>query len=198
MGVKCNKCGEEFSDTAKFCGNCGAALLDQVSDSSEIEGQEYDGPWRLTDVVREWLKEMEWEDEPEVDSTIGNSTTSIVYVPGAYKYNIYFETREPIEVFLLFCYCPVSVPKKFVNQAKEFVNQINCMTLLGHFQLALDDDGDGVFRYVHSIDVEDLSFETTHIRNLMVGTELNMELRVPQLEAICKGKSVADVLAKID
>ena len=198
MGVKCNKCGEEGSDTAKFCGNCGAALLDEVEDSSETEGQEYDGPWRLTEVVQDWLKEMEWEEVPVLNKAAGISRVAFLIDAEGSECTCYLEAWETQEVCKFFMYAfDDEVPTDRIGECLELANQINNSRVLGYFTVA--DMEKQVIRCYVSVDVEGATFEPRHIHNVYGAGLAHMEAWMPKFRAVCnEGKSAADVIAEID
>ncbi len=222
MPVKCNKCGTECGDQAKFCNNCGNKVQDPTCPNcakpmqpedrfcgscgnpiasgeppqSDSSGGQYDGPWRLTDVVRAWLKEMEWDDEPELDNQNGKSSTSLSIGLEDYSVKVFCEVVEPIEVFQLFMYYfDLKITPKRIGAAREFVEQVNLGMLLGQGQIPISEDV-GTLRYLSSVDVEQAAFEPRHISNMLFAAETFMKKRIPQIESICKGKSPADVLSE--
>jgi hypothetical protein len=196
QGLKCPKCNEAVTPDDKFCGSCGLPLAGGVGEPLETEEQEYDGPWRLTDVVREWIREVEMNVEPELKPD-GESTTSFQPTLDERDLAAYFEVKEQPELFQLFMYCPdVRIPEERLKEAKEFLFHVNQGQWRGGlFDILIDEDG-GVFRYINVIDVEGASFEPRHIENIMSACVSSLKARIPQMEAISKGKSAAEVLSE--
>lgn len=225
--VKCGKCGEESRDNAKFCkacgtklgvsvksvscpacgksaqsgdtfcGDCGARM--SLESNTETEVEKYDGPWRLTDVVREWIKSGEWEKplNTELDDMEGTSSTGFNVRADNYEYTGYLETNERPEVFQLFLYAnEIEIPAKRLGEANELMRLVNLKTLLGHFRIVVLDDGGGRICNYQAIDVEDASFEPQHIQNMLDRATQNMGGCLPRLAAISEGKSAEEVLSE--
>lgn len=189
--VACPACGEQAEPADKYCGKCGAAISPDAPAEARVE--KYDGPWRLTDVVREWIKQQEWEDKPELDGAKGISSTKL-HVNGN---RIFLDVDEQQEVLRVFQYMDkLKIPAKRLGEANEFVLALNRGSLLGRIQLLIKDDEDAIIRYFHSIDVEDASFEPQHIHNIVVAAEARVEWCLPRLTAICEGKAANDVLSE--
>ena len=196
-GIACPKCGKPARPGDTFCGKCGAPMSPGAT--AETEAEKYDGPWRLTDVVREWIKLGKWEKqlETELDDMEGTSSTGFNVRSDNYEYTGYLDANERHEVFQLFLYPnEIEIPAKRLGEANELMRQLNLKTWLGHFQIFVQDDGGGRIRNYQAIDVEDASFEPQHIQNMLDRATENMGRCLPRLAAICDGKSAEEVLSE--
>ena len=171
----------------------------KVAEQSPSE-EHYDGPWRLTKVVRRWLKEMEWEETPQLDQVTGISRTGFSYSPNEKDdpSTCYLEAWESQEVCKLFMYCfNNKVPEDRFLECLAFANEVNNNRSVGYFSVQRFDEGN-VIRYYVSIDVESASFEPRHIHNLFQAGASGIEVLMPHFVAICTdGKSAAEVIAAL-
>ena len=196
-GIACPKCGEQAQPDDTFCGKCGAAISPDATAEAKVE--KYDGPWRLTDVVREWIKLRSWEKplDTELDDMEGTSSTGFNVRSGDYEYTGYLDANERHEIFQLFLYPNETViPAKRLEEANELMRQLNLKTWLGHFQIFIQDDGGGRIRNYQAIDVEDAAFEPQHIQNMLDRATQNMGRCLPRLTAVCDGKSAEEALSE--
>jgi hypothetical protein len=190
-GIACPKCGESAQPDDKFCGKCGAAMSPGAAGDAAVE--KYDGPWRLTDVVREWIRLQEWDDKPELDEAEGTSVTGFGKEE---EYRVFLDVDERHEVFRVFRYLDsLKIPAKRLGEANEAMRQLNLRNIIGRIQIVVEDDGESVVRYYHAIDVENASFEVNHIKNMLIAAKVRLELCLPQFAAICEGKSAEEALA---
>lgn len=174
-------------------------MVKKVADQSPSE-EHYEGPWRLTKVVRRWLKEMEWEETPQLDQATGISRTGFSYSPdeGDNPSTCYLEAWESQEVCKLFMYrFETRVPEDRLQECLVFANEMNNNRSVGFASVDRFDEG-SVIRFYVSIDVEDASFEPRHIHNLFQAGVNGIEVLMPHFVAICKdGKSAAEVIAAL-
>lgn len=225
MTVKCGKCGEESRDNAKFCKSCGTKLRVSVNsvacpacgkpaqpddtfcgecgarisadDKTETEVEKYDGPWRLTDVVREWIKLQEWDDEPELDDVEGTSSTKFHFETDDNQYIAYFDVNEKYEIFRVYIYAiKLKIPAMRIEEANELARLISLSNSLGHVQILVGDDEDATVRYYHAIGIENASFEPGHVQNMFRLGGISMDLYAPQFASICEGKSAEEVYSE--
>ena len=196
QGPTCRKCGEVAQPGDKFCGSCGIPLADQASIVPEPDGQAYDGSWRLTDVVRDWFKAMEWEDIPELDKVSGISRTGFLVDAKGSECTCYLEAWEAHEICKLFMYCSdIEVPTDRVGECLVLANEINNNRALGYFTVVTLEKT--MIRFYVSIDVEEATFEPRHIHNMYHAAITNMEIWIPKFLAVCNDRmSAADAFAQ--
>ncbi len=190
----CPKCGAPLQPGDKFCGGCGAPMSGESPKTPQAQELTYDGPWRLTDTLKEWMDAEKWTDEIEFDREAGTSMVIFKYKPDEYPLRCVFEINEKLELFKFYMYCvDIEIPPNRMGEADKLVDRANTETILGTSQIVMNDDN-GVFRYRNAIDVEDASFEPQHIVNMLTNGANFMNERIPQLQAIIKGKSADAVL----
>ncbi len=145
---------------------------------------------RLTDTLITWLKQKEWEEEPEVNEEEQTSSTGFGFSVGDFSLKCFFEASEQIEVFKIFMYfLDTKVPEKRLDEVQKLVNIASIRMLLGNIQLLRDDR---VIRYYHAIDVEDAAFEPEHISNMLGAGVSAMKTYLPIYMAICFGGKTAE------
>ena len=152
-------------------------------------------PMRLTDTLNEWLKQEEWNEDPEIDDELQTSSTSFNFTVGDFSLKCWFDISEKAEVLKFFAYFNDSkVPEKKLDEVQKFVTAVSNGMLLGNLQLLREDR---TLRYYHAIDVENAAFEPAHITNMLNAGVRAMEFRLPQYMAICfGGKTAEEVLTE--
>ena len=150
---------------------------------------------RLTETLKQWLKEEEWTEEPEIDEEKQTSSTSFNFDLGDHTVNCWFEINEQQEVFKLYMYFLASkAPEDKLDEVQKFISAKSVDMLLGHLQLLRDER---VIRYYNAIDVENASFEPAHITNMLNAGLTTMRNQLPNYITICFGSKTADeVLAE--
>ena len=150
---------------------------------------------RLTETLKQWLKEKEWTEEPEINEENQTSSTSFNFDLGDHTVNCWFEINEQQEVFKLYMYFLASkAPEDKLDEVQKFISAKSVDMLLGHLQLLRDER---VIRYYNAIDVENASFEPAHITNMLNAGLHTMRNQLPSYMEICFGGKTADeVLAE--
>ncbi len=150
---------------------------------------------RLTDTIKQWLTEQEWQEEPEIDAENQTSSTSFSYSVGDFSLKCWFEADEQGEVFKVFLYfLDTKVPEKKLDEIQRLCTLLNGRMTIGTLQLLREDR---VIRYYGAIDVEDAAFEPQHITNLLNAGLGTMKHNLPRYMAICfGGKSADEALAE--
>jgi len=145
---------------------------------------------RLTDTLITWLKEMEWEEEPEINEEEQTSSTSFHMSAGDFGLKSFFEVNEQAEVFKFFMYfLDTKAPEKRLDEVQKLVSAASMRMMLGNIQLLRDER---VIRYYNSIDVEDAAFEPAHISNMLNAGVSAMRTNLPRYMAVCFGGKTAE------
>jgi hypothetical protein len=150
---------------------------------------------RLTETLKQWLKEQEWDDTPDIDDENQTSSTGFGFTVGDFNLNCWFDISEKAEVFKFFAYFnDTKVPEKKLDEVQRFVTAVSNGMVLGNVQLLPEKR---TIRYYNAIDVENAAFEPAHIQNLLNAGLRTMEIRLPQYMAICfGGKTAEEVFAE--
>ena len=147
-------------------------------------------PMRLTDTLKQWLTDGDWQEEPVVDEVNRTSSTSFDITAGDFSLKCYFDVSEKTELFKFYAYfLAVKAPEQQLAEAQKFVTAINIELLLGQLQLVRDKR---TIRYYHAIDVKNVAFEPAHIFNLLHTGAQVMEDWLPKYLAICFGGMTAE------
>jgi hypothetical protein len=146
---------------------------------------------RLTEVLNQWLKEQEWEEQPEIDEENQTSSTSFGYSVGDFNLNCWFDINEKHEIFKLFVYFgDTKVPESRLEEVQKFVSAVSIIKLLlGNLQLLPEKR---IIRYYNSIDVEGAAFEPQHITNMLSAGVGCMTTCLPKFMSICFGGKTTD------
>lgn len=145
---------------------------------------------RLTEVVKQWLKEQEWEEVPEINEENQTSSTGFEYSVGDFNLNCFFDAKEKAEVFSLYMYLlDAKVPEKRLDEITKLVNVANVNMMIGMLHLLQDER---VIRYYGAIDVENAAFEPAHISNMLNAGVHAMSTWLPRYMAVCFGGKTAE------
>lgn len=149
---------------------------------------------RLTETLKQWLKEQEWNEDPEVDEEKQTSSTGFVFTVGDFSLKCWFDINEKGEIFKFFAYFfNTKVPEKKLDEVQKFVTAVSNNIVLGNLQLLREER---IIRYYNAIDVEDAAFEPAHITNLFKAGLRIMEDGLPRFMAICFGGKTAEEALK--
>lgn len=151
---------------------------------------------RLTSVLRQWLEESEWEEEPKVDEEDQTSSTNFAFKIEDFSLNCFYEANEKGEVFKLFMYFPdTKCPEKRLDEVQKYVTALSNILGIGSLQLLRDER---VIRFYAGIDVENAAFEPAHIQNLLNAGTRTLEEALPKYMAICFGDKTAEEILSED
>jgi hypothetical protein len=159
---------------------------DQISENSATKGE---GKMRLTSVMTQWLKQEEWQDQPEVAEDQKSSSLGFGYGIGDFSLKCWFDANEPGEIFKLYMYYrDAKIPEKRMDEVKELLIGYAPRVYSGALHLLADDRQ---IRYLNAIDVEQASFEPAHISGLLRAGSNVMEDLLPRFMAVCFGGKTA-------
>lgn len=151
---------------------------------------EGDGAMRLTNVLKQWAKDQEWEEVPEIDEENRTSSIAFGYGVGDFSLKGFFEVDERIAVFKLYLYfLDTKIPEKRLDEIQKLVNLANSRMMIGMLQLISEDR---IIRYYGAIDVENAAFEPAHITNLIGSGGGAMTSWLPRYMAVCFGGKTAE------
>lgn len=150
---------------------------------------------RLTETLKQWLKEEEWEEETEIDEENQNSSTGFGFKVDDFSLKCYYECNERGEIFKFFMYFfDTKIPEKRLDEVQKLVTAISIGLSIGSLQLLREER---VIRFYAGIDVENAAFEPAHITNLLGAGIRTMENCLPKYMALCFGnKSAEEILAE--
>jgi hypothetical protein len=160
--------------------------------SSSTEG---DTTMRLTETLKQWLVEQEWNEVPEIDVDNQTSSTGFGFTVGDFSLKCWFDINEKTQVCKFFAYfLDTKAPEKKLDEVQKFVTAVSNGMVLGNLQLLHEDR---TIRYYNAIDVENATFEPAHIQNLLNAGLHAMDNWLPKYVAICfGGKTAEEVLAE--
>jgi hypothetical protein len=149
---------------------------------------------RLTNTLKDWLQQNEWDEVPEIDEEANTSSLCFDFSIDDFLLKCFFEINENHEIFKVYMYFLNSkCPEKSLEEVQKFVTRVSDTRYIGSLQLRSEER---VIRAYAAIDVENASFEPAHIQNLMNGCSSMMGDSLPKYMAICfGGKTVEDVFA---
>jgi hypothetical protein len=175
----------------------GASVAHSVAPKAQNPGTDdkRKNAMRLTNVLKDWLKAKEWEEQPEIDEENQASSTGFGFTVEDFSLQCWFEIYEKAEIFKLFMYFwDTKVPENRLDEVQKYVTALSNALRIGSLQLLRDDR---VIRYCAGIDVEDASFEPAHINNLLNAGARVLEEALPKYMAICfGGKTAEEILAE--
>ncbi len=145
---------------------------------------------RLTSVLKNWLKENEWEEQPEINEEEETSSTRFRFQLDDFSLTCIFEITEKGEIFKLFMYfVDTKCPEKRLDEVQKYVTALSNTITIGSLQLIREDR---LIRFYAGIDVEDASFENGHISNLLGAGVRTLKEALPCYMAICFGGKTAE------
>ena len=150
---------------------------------------------RLTETLQQWLKEQEWQEEPQIDEEHQASSTTFRLSVSDIGLKCWYECLEAGEVFKLYMYCSdVKVPEARLEEVQKFACEFSKALYLGQLRFFREDR---VMCYYSALDMEAAAFEPRHITNLLNAGMNAMQGALPKYLAICfAGKSAEEVLAE--
>jgi hypothetical protein len=150
---------------------------------------------RLTDVLKQWLKEQEWEEQPEIDDEAQTSSTAFSFSIEDFSLTCFYEANEKGEIFKLYMYfMATKCPEKYLDEVQTLITELNNTLAIGSLQLQRDER---VMRFYAGIDVENAAFEPAHIQNLLNAGARALGDALPKYMVICfGGKTAEEVLAE--
>ncbi len=150
---------------------------------------------RLTDTIKQWLTEQEWNEEPVIDAENQTSSTGFSHAVGDFALKCWYDANEQGEVFKVFMYYfDTKVPEKKLDEIQQFVTLVSKDMMIGTLQLLRDER---VIRYYGAIDVENAAFEPAHITNILNAGLGTMYHALPKYMAVCfGGKTAVEALAE--
>ncbi len=144
---------------------------------------------RVTGVLKQWLEDMKWDEQPEIRSN-RTSLTSFGYSFEDMNVSCFFEVDDANEMIGLFMY--VNEPKCPEGRVREVLTYFTALNLtlpIGNMQLLLDRR---VARFYAAIDVTNASLEPAHITNLMRAGVRTLSPVLPNYLAVCFGGRTAE------
>ena len=152
---------------------------------------------RITKVIQSWLKEMEWEEKPDIDDEENTSSTGFTYsVSDDFSVKCFLDAAEKAGFIKLFMYFLDSkIPESKITEVIKFANMVNIGIPIGHLAVITEDRQ---LRYYAAIDVDEAAFDTQHISNLIGAGLRTMKYRLPQFMAICFGGKSAEEAMEIE
>jgi hypothetical protein len=151
---------------------------------------------RLTNTLKDWLKQKEWDELPEINEEANTSSLSFDYSIHDFNLKCFFEINENHEIFKLYMYFfSTKCPEKSLVEVQKFVTRISDDRYIGCLQLRSEER---VIRAYAAIDVENASFEPAHIQNLMNACANIMAESLPKYMAICFGDKTAEDVFAVD
>ena len=121
---------------------------------------------RLTTVLKEWLKQNEWDDEIEINDDRDFAEIATNYLIGGQKYQLYLEANELTECFDVYLYSPFDVPPARMADMTRILNRINLRLGIGRL-CCIDDEEANPVQYKEGIDVDAAPFAPDHIDNML-------------------------------
>lgn len=148
---------------------------------------------RLTNTLRQWLKDQEWNEQPEINEEKQTSSTGFNYKVAEFDLRCFFEINEKTEICKLYMYYfDTKAPESRIEAVQKFILGSNEIFSIGNIQLTPNERS---IRFYAAIDVEDASFEPAHITNLINAGIGTLRQVLPKFMAICfGGKTVEEML----
>lgn len=152
---------------------------------------------RLTNIVKQWLKEKEWEDEPEIDEE--NQTSSTVFAYGIDDFSVmcFVDVAEKSGLVKLFMYFrEPNTPEKRADEVQKFCTEVTNRLVVGCLRFKRERRE---ILYYAGMDFENASFEPAHLTNLFNLGSSTMTHYLTKYMAVCfGGKTAEEVLSEED
>src|SRR4051794_5770820 len=94
--------------------------------------------FHLTNVVRAFLAEQEWNDEVTVDGFTSQVSANVPIHEQAFR--LYIDVNESTQLFSVLLYSPINVSPARLSEVLLFLNKANYDSTVGKF--SVEDDGD--------------------------------------------------------
>jgi hypothetical protein len=121
---------------------------------------------RLTSVLRDWLVEMEWDDEVEVQDDEKFARFSTQYIVSGQPHRLFLEADEEIECFFIYLYTPYNASPDYADEMCRLLNRVNSVVRFG--RLSFRDDGKSApLQYKWALDLEGSEFAKKQIGNML-------------------------------
>jgi hypothetical protein len=149
-----------------------------------------ENPMRLTNTLRQWLKDQEWNEQPEINEEKQTSSTGFNYKVAEFDLRCFFEINEKTEICKLYMYYfDTKAPESRIEAVQKFILGSNESISIGNLQLTRNERS---IRFYAAIDVEGASFEPAHITNLINAGIGALKRVLPKFMAICFGGKTAE------
>ena len=87
---------------------------------------------RLTETVKQWLKEKEWDDEPDIDEEKQTSSTGVSYSIGDFGLQCFIDVSENTGLVKLYMYCrEPNTPEKRADEVQAFCTEVTHRLVVG-------------------------------------------------------------------
>jgi len=136
---------------------------------------------RLMSVVRDFLKEEDWEHSP-----IDAQTLAMKFAGDHGEWTCIFRVNAITEQVVFYCYCPVICPEGRRLAMMEFLTRANYGMNVGNFELDLDD---GEVRFRSGLDVEGAELTSALLRNQAWSSCNILDLYLPGILEVLTGAS---------
>ena len=147
---------------------------------------------RLGEVVKQFLAQMEWDDELEDDESVGKSRLATGVRIAGQPCRLYIDTNEQTDSISVTLYPPFRVGEGQYAEGCMLINAINYQTRHGRLEI---DPSDGELRVVVSADVEGAEPTAQFISVMLNAAEWMVRHWLPELAAVSLcGRKAAEVL----
>lgn len=162
-------------------------------DQSKIENASDFSDMPLTAVLKQWMTEMEWGDEIEVNDDRNYGRVRTEYSIDNQDHRLFLEVDEKREWFSVFLYGPVNVPPPRRAIVADILNRVNLSLGIGRIACPLSDNPMPV-QFLARIDVEGSTFTPNQIHNMLKPALGTYEEYGDLLTAAALTKQTADQL----
>jgi len=145
----------------------------------------------IAEVVQEYFRLREWEDEVEVDEENNSASASFSYGIDDQSFKTFIEINEATSLLHLFMYAPNKCPEDKQAELLRLLNHVNttkfcsCVVILP----------DGVIRQQYTLDVEDGSLSPKMVHNVLTySVGIFEEHYAGIMSVIFAGKTAAEVI----
>ena len=147
---------------------------------------------RLGEVVKQFLAQMEWDDDLDDDETAGKCRLSTGLRIAGQPCRLYVDTSEQTDSIAVTVYPPFRVAESQYAEGCMLINAINYQTRHGRFEI---DPSDGELRVVVSADIEGASPTGQFIAGMLNAAEWMIRNWLSELAAVSLcGRKAAEVL----
>lgn len=145
---------------------------------------------RLTETVKQWLTEMEWEDEPDLNEENQTSSTGFVYGIEDFSLNCFVDVAEKSGLVKVYMYYrEPNTPEKRADEVQKFCTEVTNRLVVG--ALLFNRERREILYYA-GMDFENATFEPAHLTNLLNFGISTMTTYLPKYMAVCFGGKIAD------
>lgn len=139
----------------------------------------------ILSVLEDFFQNDDWNYVRLEDTTILN----MAFQGQNGRYECFAQAREQQHQCVFYSVSPLKVPPEKRHVVMEFITRANYGMVLGNFELDLSD---GEVRYRTSLDVEDVDFTPTMVRNLVYPNLLIMDRYFPGVMRVVYGGLTAE------